>query len=48
MYIDEDLPYKEKTCYASLEVWLYSTIKTSKDPQKIGTHNLPFSSTLEL
>ena len=30
MYINKDLPYKEKTYYASLGVWIYFTIKAQK------------------
>ena len=32
--INEELSYKEKTCYASLGVWLYSTIKAPKTLRK--------------
>ena len=30
MHINEDLPYKEKTCCTSIEVWFYTTIKAQR------------------
>ena len=29
-HINEDLPYKEKTCYASIGVWFYIIMKTQR------------------
>ena len=34
MYINKDLPHKEKTYYASLGVWIYFTIKAQKTLRK--------------
>ena len=47
-YINEDLPYKEKTCYASLGVWFYTTIKALKTLRKQVRIIHPNFGTLEL
>ena len=48
MYINKDPPYKEKTCYASLGVWFYTTIKAPKTLRKQVRIIHPSSGTLEL
>ena len=48
MYINEYLSYKEKTCYASLGVWFYTTIKALKTLKKQVCIIHPSSGTLRV